>query len=121
MKAENMKTKDSRATKHWPQKLAWCLRTGCATRLLSLLPLLPLPTAVQAQFTFTTNNGNITIIQYTGSGGSVTITSGVTSIGPSAFASCTTLTNVTIPDSVTNIGSQAFYYCLSGVRTAYFN
>ncbi len=44
---------------------------------------------------------------------SVTINSGVTSIGDSAFESCTSLTSVTIPDSVTSIGSWVFYNCTS--------
>ena len=39
--------------------------------------------------------------------------SSVTSIGSSAFESCSSLTSVTIPDSVTSIGSGAFYYCSS--------
>jgi len=34
-----------------------------------------------------------------------------TSIGNTAFASCSSLTNVTIPNTVTSIGSNAFYYC----------
>ena len=41
--------------------------------LLPLLLLLTLPSAVQAQFTFTTNNGTITIKGYTGLGGDVII------------------------------------------------
>ena len=52
--------------------------------------LLALPATVQAQFTFTTNNGAITITGYTGLGGAVPIlgsTNGlpVTSIGYEAF------------------------------------
>ena len=39
------------------------------------------------------------------------IPSGVTSIGPYAFSSCTNLTSITIPDSVTSIGSSAFSHC----------
>ena len=35
----------------------------------------------------------------------------VTSIGPSAFSSCTQLTSVRIPDSVASLGDRAFRYC----------
>jgi hypothetical protein len=71
----------------------------------------------QAQLTFTTNNGAITITGGTGTGGVVSIpsmTNGwpVTSIGTNAFYNGS-LTSVTIPDSVTNIGSFAFFGCSS--------
>jgi hypothetical protein len=73
-----------------------------------------LPT--QIPFTYTTNNGTITITGYTGSGGAVSIPSiitglPVTSIGNSTFIYCSSLTSVTIPDSVTNIGNTAFCWC----------
>ena len=42
---------------------------------------------------------------------SVTIGEGVTSIGSQAFQNCSSLTSISIPDSVTSIGSQAFYSC----------
>lgn len=42
---------------------------------------------------------------------SITIPNSVTSIGESAFCSCTGLTSVNIPNSVTNIGYKAFYDC----------
>ncbi len=76
-----------------------------------------LPAVVQAQFTFTTNNGAITITGYTGSNGVVTIPGTiadlpVTSIGDWAFYS-TDVTNILIPDSVTNIGDGAFFDCES--------
>jgi len=51
--------------------------------LLPLLLLLTLPAAVRSQdFTFTTNNGAITITAYTGSGGAVTIPSSSYSAKP---------------------------------------
>ena len=44
---------------------------------------------------------------------SVTIPDSVTSIGIRAFFNCTNLTSVTIPDSVTSIGDWAFAQCTS--------
>jgi hypothetical protein len=106
--------------------------------LLPLVLLLAKPAVAQAQFTFTTNNGTITITDYTGPGGDVVIpssTSGlpvttigayvfvnsgltnvtipgtITSIGEGAFEECG-LTEVTLPDNVTNIGPYVFMWCL---------
>ena len=45
--------------------------------------------------------------------GSVSIPSGVTSIGVWAFDGCISLTEITIPDSVTSIGWYAFDECIS--------
>jgi hypothetical protein len=79
--------------------------------ILVVLLLLAAPAAVRAQFTYTTNNGAITLTNYSGSGGAVTISNFVTSIGNDAFYDCTNLASVTIPTSVTNIGDSTFYDC----------
>ncbi len=81
-----------------------------------MLLWLALSAAVQAQYSYTTNNGAITISGYTGSGGAVTIPDTidglpVTSIGDSAFFGCTSLTNLTVANSVTSIGDCAFGDC----------
>ena len=111
------KTETSIAAKTCPKTVAQLFRTAGTARLLSLLLLFTLPSAVQAQFNYTTNNSTITITGYTGSGGAVTIPSSilvngvrlpVTSIGAYAFDGCTSLTRVTIPNSVTSIGDHAF-------------
>ena len=80
--------------------------------------LLLLPLGVQAQFTFTTNNGAITITGYTGAGGDVTIPDTingfpVTGIGQDAFYQIDGLTSVTIGTNVTTIGTNAFFQCTS--------
>ena len=88
-------------------------RNLCVARLVPLLLLLALPVAVQAQFTFTTNNdGSLNIAGYTGSGGAVVIpdkTNGlpVTSIGSFVFTN-SVVTSVTIGTNVTSIGDCAF-------------
>jgi hypothetical protein len=80
-----------------------------------LWALMP-PAAVQAQFTFTTNDDAITITGYTGSDGTGVIpdsTNGypVSAIADYAFWGTSTLTNLTIPGSVTNIGVMEFQVC----------
>ena len=91
-----------------------------ALRILRLacLLLVALPAVVQAQLTFITNNGAITITGYTGSPTNLIIpsmTNGcpVTTIVYAAFVGKSTLTSVTIPSSVTNIYPGAFIQCLS--------
>jgi BspA type Leucine rich repeat region (6 copies) len=106
---------------------------------MCLLCAVLLPAAVQAQLSFTTNNGAITITGYNGNPGaivipstingypvssisnsafafkssltSVTILNNLLTIGAYAFQNCWNLTNVTVPGSVTNIGDYAFYAC----------
>jgi hypothetical protein len=70
----------------------------------------------EGDFTCTNNNGEITIVKYTGPGGDVIIPCTinhlpVTSIGDKAFAYSPRLTNILIPESVTNIGKSAFKVC----------
>jgi hypothetical protein len=69
---------------------------------------------VSGDFRYATNPGNtVTIIGYTGNGGTVDIPKQlnrkrVIGIGQQAFYQCTSLTGITIPDSVTSIGYYAF-------------
>ena len=51
---------------------------------------------------------------------SITIPDSVTSIGSGAFSSCSGLTSITIPDSVTSIGDYAFSDC-SGLTSIIFS
>jgi hypothetical protein len=92
--------------------------------LVGLL-LLGAPIA-HAQYTYTTNNGTITVTGYTGSNSSIVIPSNinglpVTSIGTSRFSYTYTFTNVTIPGSITNIGNFAFTGCSALVTVSLTN
>ena len=92
-------------------------KVGDWVSLMGLLLWLLLLAPAHAQYACTTNSGKITITQYTGFGGAVTIPGTinglpVTCIGDDAFSGCW-LTSITIPNSVTNIGNSAFFYCTS--------
>jgi hypothetical protein len=78
-----------------------------------------LPTAMldtQSQFGYTTNNSSVTIADYVGPGGEVSVPVTiddlpVVNIQGGAFLDCTSLTNINIPSGVTNIESDAFIGC----------
>lgn len=79
-------------------------------------------TVAPPQYTYTTNDGSITITGYIGSGGDIIIPDTIEGlpvaiIGNYAFESCTNLTSAVIPDSVVNLGEGAFGGCtgLTGV------
>jgi hypothetical protein len=80
--------------------------------------LLTTPFAVQAQFSYATNNGTITIWGTPDAYGAVVIPDTVnglpvTAIGGDAFLFDDRLTSITIPNSVTTIGGKAFEWCTS--------
>ena len=84
---------------------------------LCLLPLLGLPLATQAQFTYATNGGAVTITAYTGAGGAVTVPDTVnslpiTDIGAGSFSG-SAVTSVVLGSNVTIIETQAFRLCSS--------
>jgi hypothetical protein len=61
------------------------------TKLIQLglrAALLALPVAAQAQFTYTTNNGTITITGYTGSGSDVKISNSINGLPEVSILSC---------------------------------
>jgi hypothetical protein len=81
-----------------------------------MLALLLLPVMAQAQLTFTTNNGAITITGYSGTPVTVIIpdktnTFPVETIATAAFLGKTTITSITLSTNLTSIGYQAFGYC----------
>ena len=103
---------------------------GTIPALLVLL-LLVAPSAVDAQFEYTTNADNtLTITGFSGDG--VTDYSGgvavaippaigdltVTGIGTNAFGQCYEMTNVTIPGTVTTVEDEAFQSCTSLVSVS---
>ena len=67
---------------------------------------------VPNDLSFTSSESSIAITGHSGApSGALTIPSGVTSIGQSAFSGCSGLTSVTISSSVANIGDGAFLGC----------
>jgi hypothetical protein len=86
--------------------------------LLTVL-LLALPLAAQAQdFSYTIYNGTVTITEYIGPGGAVTIPDTITnfpvvSIAAGAFMGNPNVTSVTISTNVLSIGDDAFDQCYS--------
>ncbi len=103
-----MKTESSSPRTACPKPLAALLRA-----ILTCVVLLALPCVAQAQYRWTTNNGSITITDYTTSDRSVTFPSTinglpVTGIASYAFENCFNLTNVMLGTSITNVGEEAF-------------
>jgi hypothetical protein len=123
----------SLATRHKGFIMATCGRgrrtSPTGIRWLWLISLLCLSGRCIGQtygaFGYSLSGTNITITNYTGSGGALTIPSSipgvngiVTAIGDEAFYGCDFLTSVTIPSSVTSIGGGAFYLCVGLTNVA---
>jgi uncharacterized repeat protein (TIGR03803 family) len=83
--------------------------------------LLTLPAPLQAQFSYTTNDGAITLVSDNSAGGAVVISNFVNIIGIGAFYHAVGVTSVAIPNSVLTIGGYAFADCypLTNVTIAY--
>ena len=93
-------------------------RSGSLVILIAVVVGLQLPSAVQAQYTYVTNNSAITITGYTGAGGALTVSNSlnglpVVSINDAVFQNLSSLTSVTIPSSITHIGQNAFAGCIN--------
>ena len=101
----------------------WCAPVSpgkrCITCVARLLMLLALPAVVQAQdYTYTTNNGTITITKYIGTNNVVVIPDMiggllVTSIRTNAFDDCISPASIMIGTNITSIGARAFASCYS--------
>jgi len=96
--------------------------------LLHLAAVMVAAQSLQAQFSYVTNNGTITITQYIGSDGSVTIPDTindlpVTGVESDSFSVNNSLTNIMVGSGVTNISDGAFTGCfkLSAIVVAAAN
>jgi hypothetical protein len=94
-----------------------CIKKSLAVTVLVAVVGVLAACPSQAQFTYTTTNGTITITGYTGTNANVVIPTTidglpVTSIGAHAFQSAS-INTVTIPNSVTSMGEDAFGSCSS--------
>ena len=84
---------------------------------LLLVLLLTAKAAAQSQdFSYITNNGEITITGYTGPGGTVSVPSAinqlpVTGLGPDAFLSGSQMTSLSLPSTLKSIAVFEFQYC----------
>ncbi len=89
-------------------------RTGWILITLALVMGVWIFTSHNSQADQTTNAGFVLsddgsrLKSYQGSGGSVTVPSGVTTIDAGVFANNTSITNVSLPSSVTTLGSRVF-------------
>lgn len=87
---------------------------GCSKKHNNMLPIVGLQgVEAQARFSFTTNDGAISLTEYKGTDANVTIPSKinglpVTDIAGMAFASDSNVASVIIPNCITNIGNMAF-------------
>src|SRR5690242_16114622 len=92
------------------------MRVGLHGGLYLVLLLIAKAVGQSQDFTYTTNNGEITITGYTGPGGAVNVPSvinqlPVTGIGPEAFLSGSQMTSLSLPSTLKSIAVFEFQYC----------
>jgi hypothetical protein len=69
--------------------------------------------AVEGGILLKTEEAVVTLTAYPSATGNVTLPDNITTIGPSAFFNCISLTAIDMPASITGIGNSAFESCLS--------
>ena len=103
-------------TSHGPGRVRRASGPGAGLLHLAILLLAQAP--AMAQFTWYAQDGTLTVIGYTGSGGDVRVpetTNGmpVVGIADSAFRDCVSITSMTLGSNVVTVGQSAFLGCFN--------
>ncbi|MCR4616043.1 MAG: leucine-rich repeat protein [Clostridiales bacterium] len=112
----NITTIDSAVFSNSPKVTVYCYENSSAHSYCIAESVMYSLLDSNSEFSYTTLNGNVTIVKYNGLGGNVSIPETIDSmpviaIGDHAFTGCKTVTQVTVPSSVNTIGAGAFALC----------